>query len=174
MSAIDRDTDTPYIVVNEPRFTLTSANAATAEALKKASWLGIAAGLRSMMPIAVMTETSSKSSPTQKKLATFLAVGEVIADKLPFTPGRVTKGPFIARIAIGAISGALLCKRLQQPPLAGAMRGALGAALGTTAGYAYRTFAANTTSTPDIVWALVEDGIAFTLAVNAATPENKA
>ncbi|WP_201364905.1 hypothetical protein [Dictyobacter formicarum] len=155
-------------------FTLVGGRTVNAEVLNKASWLGIAAGLRSMMPIAVLTATSDKSSPTLKKLTTYMAVGEVIGDKLPIIPGRVTKGPFLARIVIGALSGAVFSKRLQQPPLAGAMRGALGAALGTIIGYTYRSFASSAIGIPDIVWALAEDGIAYTLAVNAATPEPQA
>jgi len=172
MTAIHRDTDTPYIGRTSTRFTLAGGRAVTAEDLNKASWLGIATGLRSMMPIAVLTATSTQSSSTLKKLTTSLAVGEAIADKLPVIPSRVSKGPFMARIVIGAVAGAVLSKRLQQPPLAGAMRGALGAALGTIAGYTFRSFASNATGIPDFIWALAEDGIAFTLAVNAATPED--
>ena len=37
------------------------------------------------------------------------AIGELIADKLPFIPGRTQAGPLGVRILFGAICGAALC-----------------------------------------------------------------
>ncbi|GLV57211.1 hypothetical protein KDH_40480 [Dictyobacter sp. S3.2.2.5] len=171
MTAIHRENNKTRIEFPSITFTRTANRAINVKDINKASWLGIAVGLRSMTPIAVLTTTSNQSSPTLKKVTTFLAVGEAIADKLPVIPSRVSKGPFLGRIVIGAVAGAVLNKRLQQPPMMGAMRGALGAALGTIAGYTFRSFAPNATGIPDIIWALAEDGIAFTLATSATTSD---
>ena len=37
------------------------------------------------------------------------AVGELIADKLPFIPGRTQAGPLAVRVIFGALCGAALC-----------------------------------------------------------------
>ncbi|GCE03908.1 hypothetical protein [Dictyobacter aurantiacus] len=173
MTAIHKENNKTHIEFPSITFTRPATSSIAVEDINKASWLGIAAGLRSMTPIAVLTATSGESSSTFKTVTTFLAVGEAIGDKLPVIPSRISKGPFLGRIVIGALSGAVLNKRIGQPPLMGAMRGALGAALGTVAGYTIRTFAPNTTGIPDIIWALAEDGVALTLAIKATEPQRQ-
>ena len=37
------------------------------------------------------------------------AIGELIADKLPFIPNRTSPGPLFGRIVLGALCGATLC-----------------------------------------------------------------
>ncbi len=140
---------------------------------QQAFWLGFVTGLRSMLPLALLAWTSNttdeNSITPQKALSGLAAVGEIIGDKLPATPSRLSAGPLIGRLAIGATAGALLSRRFNQSPVQGAIRGAIGAALGSLAGYGYRTFASQLTDVPDVVWALIEDGAALglgTLAVN--------
>jgi hypothetical protein len=48
-----------------------------------------------------------------------LAIGELIADKLPFIPGRTQPGPLGARIVFGAICGAALCLSGGASPMLG-------------------------------------------------------
>ncbi|HTI14443.1 MAG TPA: hypothetical protein VL461_07735 [Dictyobacter sp.] len=146
----------------------------TAQLYRQVTWLGITAGLRSMMPIAMLTWSAPEASPRAKTLTSFLAIGELIGDKLPIIPSRLTPGPFIARLVIGAISGALLCRRYQHPLAEGAMRGALSAAIGTIAGSGYRTLTAQTTEVPDVVWASIEDCAAFGLGKRATQAPSKA
>jgi Predicted membrane protein len=133
---------------------------------RRATYLGIVAGLRSMTPVALLAWSSANTAKTTKNITAALAIGELIADKLPFTPGRLQKGPFTGRLVIGAITGALLCRRAKQSVLQGALRGAVGAALGSIAGYVYRVAAADLTDIPDITWALLEDGTAILLGAN--------
>src|ERR1700733_5963484 len=54
-----------------------------------------------------------------------LAIGELIADKLPKTPSRKTPGPFIGRIVTGGLSGAAL-GAASQSVTGGLVAGALG------------------------------------------------
>jgi len=89
-----------------------------------------------------------------------LAVGELVADKLPKTPSRKTPGPFALRIISGAFCGAALSAAGNQSMAGGALLGALGAAVGTLGGYALRTRSVQALQVPDFVVALCEDVIA--------------
>ena len=55
-----------------------------------------------------------------------LAVGELIADKLPFIPGRTQPGPLGVRILFGAMCGAALCISGAGSPLFGRHPGRIG------------------------------------------------
>ncbi|GCE25564.1 hypothetical protein KDA_10480 [Dictyobacter alpinus] len=173
MSAIRTDKDKTYLAGGRPGLRLMGDTVESADALKKASRLGIVAGLRSMTPLAALAWTSESTPPVLRNVTAFLAVGEIIGDKLPLTPSRIKSGPFMGRIALGALSGALLCKRLQQPLLPGAIRGGLGAVIGTLAGATYRSIVPEATGLPDFICALAEDGVAVSLAFAAATPDTQ-
>jgi uncharacterized membrane protein len=67
-----------------------------------------------------------------------LALSELIADKLPFTPSRLKPGPFAARILSGAVCGAAIYGVVEQPLKEGAILGGLGATAGALAGYHVR------------------------------------
>src|SRR5215469_12237066 len=83
--------------------------------------VGVAAGLRPMMALAVISLSLKLgwlrpgASPfakivscgTSKRIAE-LAISELIADKLPFTRSRLTAAPLASRVAAGAISGAVI------------------------------------------------------------------
>jgi uncharacterized membrane protein len=86
------------------------------------------------------------------------ALGELIADKLPFIPARTQAGPLGVRILFGALCAAALCVSAGAPAIAGAILGAVGAVAGTFAGYHYRRSLAG--KVPDIVLALLEDVVA--------------
>jgi uncharacterized membrane protein len=86
------------------------------------------------------------------------AVGELIADKLPFIPPRTQAGPLGVRILFGAMCGAALCIFGAASPLLGAILGGLGGVAGAFAGYYYRrSFSGNV---PDLLLALLEDLVA--------------
>ena len=89
-----------------------------------------------------------------------LALAELVNDKLPNTPSREATGPFAARIALGAFSGAALCASANQSAALGAMSGGLGAVAGTLGGYEARTRLVKALHAPDFVIALVEDAVA--------------
>lgn len=143
------------------------------DAHRRASWLGFVTGLRSMTPTALLVWTSDEPSSVLKGLTGFLAIGEIIGDKLPMTPSRLSGRPLMGRIVFGAMAGAFVSRRFHQALLPGAIRGAIGAAVGSVAGYAYRSLVAEGVGIPDVVAALVEDGVALTVGYSAVdkTPQ---
>ena len=86
------------------------------------------------------------------------AVGELIADKLPFIPGRTQPGPLGVRVLFGATCGAALSISGAGSPLFGAILGAVGAVSGAFAGYNYRRWLGQ--KLPDLLLALFEDLVA--------------
>jgi uncharacterized membrane protein len=86
------------------------------------------------------------------------AIGELIADKLPFIPGRTQAGPLGVRVVFGAMCGAALCISAATSPVFGAILGGLGGAAGAFAGYNYRLRLSP--AVPDLLLALLEDLVA--------------
>src|SRR5271155_692077 len=67
------------------------------------------------------------------------AIGELIADKLPFIPARTQAGPLAVRVIFGALCGAALCiSAAVASAMAGAFLGAVGGVAGAFAGHNYR------------------------------------
>jgi len=89
-----------------------------------------------------------------------LAIGELIADKLPKTPSRKTPVPFVARIVMGALCGAALGAS-DQALTGGLLAGAVGAVAGTLGGYEFRARLVRATGGKDLPIALLEDAIAI-------------
>jgi uncharacterized membrane protein len=88
------------------------------------------------------------------------AVGELIADKLPFIPGRTQPGPLGARIIFGALCAAALCFSGGASLFLGAILGAVGGIAGAFAGYNYRRWLSRGAKLPDLLIALLEDVVA--------------
>ena len=86
------------------------------------------------------------------------AIGELIADKLPFIAPRTQAGPLGVRILFGAMCGAALCISGAASPLLGAILGGLGGIAGALAGYHYRRSLSG--KVPDLLLALLEDLVA--------------
>ena len=86
------------------------------------------------------------------------AVGELVADKFSFIPGRTQPGPLGVRLIFGAACAAALCLAGGASVAAGVFLGALGALAGAFAGYTYRTRLGE--KVPDLALALLEDLIA--------------
>jgi uncharacterized membrane protein len=89
-------------------------------------------------------------------IITVMAIGELIADKLPKTPSRKAAGPFGFRIVSGALCGAAI----GGGQIGGAIAGALGAVVGTMGGYEFRMRLVRATGGRDLPIALLEDVIA--------------
>jgi uncharacterized membrane protein len=139
--------------------------------------IGIAAGLRSLLAPAVVawaahfdllnlngSPLSFMGSRTAAVIFSIFAVGELIADKLPATPKRTALAPLLARIVLGALSGASLCVATGKSMLAGALLGGIGGAIGAFAGYEIRRRIASNLRIKDIFIAVCEDVIAIALA----------
>jgi uncharacterized membrane protein len=132
--------------------------------------IGVIAGLRSMTPPAAVSWAvhlgwlnvdNTRLVPLGSTLAvvilTILAVGELIADKLPFTPNRTAPGPLIGRIVTGALCAAVLGAAGGGSIGAAVALGATGAVAGAFGGYQVRHRLVKDAGLPDIVVALVED-----------------
>jgi uncharacterized membrane protein len=139
--------------------------------------LGIVAGLRSMTPPAAAawavqfgwldlegTPLAFLESAPARYILLAAMLGELVADKLPFTPDRTGVGPFTARIVSGGFAGAALTAGLDGSLVAGAVAGALGAVVGTLGGYRARIGLVRA-GVPDFPVALAEDTVAVCTAL---------
>lgn len=144
------------------------------EVLFLAFLLGVVAGLRSLTAPAVLAwaahhnwlnlhNSSLSLLTTTLAMAIFiaLAVGELIADQLPFTPSRTAPPGLIARILMGALCGAGIAVAGSQSIPLGAAIGIAGALVGTYGGYQARTGLVRALKAPDLVIATLEDVVAI-------------
>ena len=92
-----------------------------------------------------------------------LAIGELIADKLPMIPKRTAPAPLIARIITGGLCGACLCAAAEQSLIAGALLGGIGGIVGAFLGYGIRRRL--DLQIKDLVVAVCEDVVAVSLAL---------
>lgn len=131
--------------------------------------IGVIAGLRSMTaPAAVSwaarlgwlplanTRLAFLGFAYTPYILTVLALGELVADKLPKTPSRKAPGPFLFRIVSGALCGAALTGG----HVGGLLAGALGGVAGTLGGYEFRARLVKAIGGKDLPIALLEDVIA--------------
>lgn len=135
--------------------------------------IGVVAGLRSMTAPAVVswaahlgwlhfenTWLAFLGATVTPYILSALAIGELIADKLPKTPSRKAPGPFTVRILIGAMCGAALGAQ-SETLIGGLVAGALGAVAGTLGGYEARSRLVRATGGKDFPIALLEDIVAI-------------
>ncbi len=92
---------------------------------------------------------------------TVLSLGELIGDKLPQTPSRLTVFPLIARLVFGALAGAALAITAGAALALGVAVGALGALIGAFTGYHLRRALTVRAGLPDFPIALIEDLVAI-------------
>ena len=126
---------------------------------------GVSAGLRSMMPLAIVAWASQHwpgvqqssvafmAAPAAAYIFTALAVAELISDKLPFVPSRLTPGP------LGA----------QQPLAMGIIVGGIAGLGGSFAGFAGRKYFTVASQLPGFLVAIGEDLCAIALAALAVS-----
>ncbi len=93
-----------------------------------------------------------------------MALAEYVADKLPRTPNRTKPGPLIARVLMGALTGAALGIAASHSWVAGAALGGTGALIGAFAGYYIRKRLVSALRVRDIMVAVPEDLVAIGLA----------
>jgi uncharacterized membrane protein len=143
-------------------------------ALALAFGIGVIAGLRSMTAPAVTSwavhlgwlhlggsRLANMGTTLAVIILTVLAVGELVADKLPFTPNRTAPGPLIARLVTGSICAAALAVSAGASLQASAALGAFGAIAGAFGGYNVRRQIVHGAGLPDFVVALGEDLVAI-------------
>jgi len=95
-------------------------------------------------------------------ILSFMALGELVSDKLPKTPSRLVPPQFGARVVIGGLCGAVLGLQTHML-LIGLILGVLGAVAGTLGGAKLRGLLAGVFG-KDLPAALLEDVIAIALA----------
>jgi uncharacterized membrane protein len=133
--------------------------------------LGCICGLRSMTAPALVawaahlgwlhlqgSRLAFFAHPVSLVIFSLFAIGELIADKLPFIPARIQAGPLGVRILFAALCAAAVCVSGGASLLLGAILGALGAVLGAFAVHTYRRSLSS--KVPDLLLALLEDLVA--------------
>jgi uncharacterized membrane protein len=136
--------------------------------------LGCICGLRSLMAPAVVcwaahfgwlrfdgTRLAFLDKPALLAVITLLAVGELIADKLPKTPSRTAPLGLTARIVLGGASAAALAVSAQANLPLAVVAGAVGGVVGAFGGYNVRHFLVASKRLPDFVVAIAEDLVAI-------------
>jgi uncharacterized membrane protein len=88
------------------------------------------------------------------------AAGEIVADKLPKVPSRISIGPLVWRVLMGGMCGAAMAIAGEASAGVGCLLGGLGAAIGAYAGYTARRVASCDGLRPDFPAALFEDLVA--------------
>lgn len=139
----------------------------SARVIAAAAGLGAVAGMRSMTAPALLawagyrgwTRTANLLREGRVvKVASALALGEIIADKTPYIPNRTEPASLGWRIASGALVGGALCASKHKSVAAGAVAGGLGALAGTYGAFHLRHRLAE--RIPDKLVAVAEDAIA--------------
>jgi uncharacterized membrane protein len=138
--------------------------------------IGIVSGLRSLTAPAVVawgahlgwlnlhgSPLAFMGSTTAVAVFSLLAVGELVADKLPTTPKRTAPAPLVARIITGGLCGACLCISTGQSLVLGALLGAIGGLIGAFLGYGIRRRL--DLHIKDFLVAICEDVVAVGLAL---------
>jgi uncharacterized membrane protein len=92
-----------------------------------------------------------------------LAIGELIADKLPTIPRRTAPAPLMARFITGGLCGACLCAAAAKSLVVGTLLGGVGAVVGAFLGYGIRRRL--DLYIKDLLVALCEDAVAIGLAL---------
>src|SRR5256885_4990007 len=139
--------------------------------------VGVAAGLRSLTPPAVVawaaylgwlnlsdSPLAFMGSIITVVIFSILALFELFVDLQPSTPKRTAPVPLGARILMGGLCAACLCASWNQSLTTGAVLGAVGALVGAFGGYETRKRLATSLMIKDIFIALTEDLIAIGLA----------
>ncbi len=139
--------------------------------------IGIVAGLRSLTAPAVVawgahlgwlnlhgSPLAFIGSTTAVAIFSLLAVGELVADKLPKTPKRTAVAGLLARIITGGLCGACLCAGTGKSLLAGALLGGTGGVIGAFTGYEIRSHLVTNLHIEDFLVATCEDLVAIALA----------
>lgn len=139
--------------------------------------LGATCGARSMLPLAVLAHAAKRwrigrrlhgplralrSRSVQIGLGV-AASGELLADKLPWTPSRVSPPALFGRIVTGSIAGATVFAVARRSPILGALVGGVAASIGATVSHEIR-IAGGRRDEPHRARGLLEDAAVFAIA----------
>jgi uncharacterized membrane protein len=137
-----------------------------------AAVLGAVSGMRSMAAPAIVSRLAHTGllpldgsqikflgHRNSAKTMAVMALGEMIADKLPFIPSRTSVFPLVARAASGALSGTAFAKSRKRSVVLGGLIGSLAAVGATYGAYKLRKIAGEKLHLPDAIVAVAEDGL---------------
>jgi uncharacterized membrane protein len=143
--------------------------------LVRAALFGAATGGRSATGLAALALRRPSPSdgwvgrlagPWPRRLAAGLALAELVADKAPFTPSRLSPPALAGRVVAGLAGGAALARRSGVSPLVPALVSAGAVVAGSVAGARWRSYAASRGVSP-VAAALAEDAVVLALATAA-------
>ena len=104
---------------------------------------------------------SFMASPKTANVFKVLAGGELIGDKVPHGPDRISPPQLIARLASGATCGAALSEARGASVRVGALLGAAGALAGAFAFFHIRRYLNHEQDVPDPLLAVIEDALTY-------------
>jgi uncharacterized membrane protein len=132
--------------------------------------VGAVCGMRTLLMPALVAR-SVPGSRAGTRILSLAAVGELLGDKLPFTPDRTEAPSLAARAVSGAVTAASLASRSRRPAMPSAVIAAASAILSAHLMIRLRKRADRTL--PDPFVATVEDCLALVLAnavIRSAAP----
>lgn len=130
-------------------------------------------GVRSMAAPALLARSASRGDVPGLRATPFAAlgsnrvsnvlqvlmVGEMLGDKTPFIPSRVSAGPLFGRALSGALAGSALFASRRRQGVSGALLGAAAALAGAYAADRLRSATTQGLGLPDPIFGLLEDGV---------------
>jgi uncharacterized membrane protein len=151
-----------------------------AKAITKAIAMGAIAGMRSMAAPAIVSNHFSHhqskdiartpfrilGAPKTAAALKALALGEMVADKLPIVPDRIAPASLVARAVSGALCGAAVCAAARKRVDLGGLAGGLAAIGSAYAFYYLRRAAGKESGAPDALLGLTEDAIVVCCGLN--------
>jgi uncharacterized membrane protein len=147
----------------------------------KAICVGVIAGMRGMSGPAFASNYLAKRNSEElansslsfmgsarvANVLTVAAVGEMVADKLPGIPARISPGPLVGRMLSGALCGASIYTAEGKRAEVGAIAGGLSAIGSAYAFYYLRRRLGEVEGIPDAALGLVEDAIAISIGLSS-------
>jgi uncharacterized membrane protein len=144
--------------------------------------IGIVTGLRSLTAPAVVawaahlgwlnlreSPLAFMQSTTAVAIFSVLAIGELVADKLPWMSKRTAPAPLLARIVMGSLCGACLSGAAGKSLVVGALLGGVGGLVGAFLGYYVRRGLVTKLHIKDFIVAISEDLLAISFALFIAS-----
>jgi uncharacterized membrane protein len=147
-------------------------------ALVLAFCIGVVAGLRSLTPPAVVawaahlghvnllsTRLAWMASLAAVIVFTLLALGELVADKLPRTPNRIAPWSLLFRAYAGGLCGATIALAMHFRAVTGVELAVIGSFVGAFSGFQIRFRLTHEFHLPALPVALAEDAVAICAAI---------
>ncbi|MFI6585953.1 hypothetical protein [Embleya sp. NPDC050493] len=137
-------------------------------ALVRAFLVGVASGGRSQAGVTAVRLTTRGAGKLSRLAVGSAAIGELVADKRPDVPSRLSLPGLAPRVLLGATAAAMLARRTGGAATIAALVGAGASVGGAILGAAWRQAAANT-GIPALPAAIGEDALCYALAFTACT-----